>query len=68
MYETTLAERINIAMEEREMTQADIARKTGLSTAIVAQICTGRTADPGFTKVVKIAKALDVSLSFLAGD
>lgn len=68
MNETKLAERINIAMNERGMTQADIARKTGLSTAIVAQIVTGRTADPGFTKVVKIAKALDVSLNFLAGD
>ena len=68
MTKTQLAERINAAMEERGMTQADVARKTGLSTAIVAQICTGRTTDPGFTKVVKIAKALDVSLNYLAGD
>ena len=68
MTKTQLAERINAAMEERGMTQADVARRTGLSTAIVAQICTGRTADPGFTKVVKIAKALDVSLNYLAGD
>ena len=68
MNEKMLSKRVKSVMEIRGMSQADIARKSGLSTAVVAQITTGHTADPGFTKVVKIAKALDVPLNYLAGD
>ena len=65
---STLAERIQYAMDARGMTQADLARVTGISTSNIAHIVTGRTKDPQFTNVVKIALALDVSLAFLAGD
>lgn len=64
---TTLGERVQKALDVREMTQADLARRSGLSTGLIAQIVSGRTADPRFTNVVKIAKALDVSLEYLAG-
>ena len=67
-YENTLAGRINYVLERRGMKQADLARLSGLSTAQVAQIATGKTKDPRFLSVVKIAKALDVSLEFLAGE
>lgn len=63
----TLAERIQTAMEVREMTQTDLVRLTGMSSAQINHIVNGRTKDPGFTQVVKIAKALDVSLNYLAG-
>ena len=62
-----LAERINYIMKERGMLQADLARESGLSTAVVAQIVTGKTKDPRFMSVVRIAKALDVPLEYLAG-
>lgn len=62
-----LDERIRFALELREMTQADLARATGMSTAIIAQICNGTTKDPRLGSVLKIASALDVSLDFLAG-
>ena len=52
--------------EEHQMTQADLARKTGLSTALIAQVLTERTKDPRFSTVVKIAKALDIPLEYLA--
>lgn len=65
--ENTLADRIVYALEKREMSQADLARKSGLSTAVVAQIVTGKTKDPQLTTVVKIATALGVSLNYLAG-
>ena len=64
---STLAERIQFAMEMRDMTQADLARATGMSTGVIAQIVTGKTKDPRFDSVIKIAKALDVSLNYLAG-
>ena len=63
----TLSERIQYAMDKRNMSQADLARATGISTANIANIVTGKTKDPQFTNVVKIAMALDVSLNYLAG-
>lgn len=65
--ETTLADRIQFAMDMRDMSQADLARATGMSTALIAQIVSGRTKDPHLSNVVKIARALDVSLNYLAG-
>jgi len=64
---STLAERIRFAMEMRGMTQADLARATGMNTSNIAYIVTGQTKDPRFDSVVKIARALDVSLEYLAG-
>lgn len=62
-----LGERIQNALDVRGMTQADLARATGLSTGLIAQIVSGRTKDPRFSNVVKIARSLDVSLEYLAG-
>lgn len=62
-----LSERIQNALDVRGMTQADLARATGLSTGLIAQIVSGRTKDPRFSNVVKIARALDVSLEYIAG-
>lgn len=64
---STLAERIQYAMKVRGMSQADLARATGISTSNVAHIVTGKTKDPQLSNVLKIAQALDVSLDYLAG-
>lgn len=48
--------------------QAELARLTGMSTALVAQIVNGTTKDPRLSNVVKIADALDVPLDYLAGN
>ena len=49
-------------MLESGMSQSDIARKSGLSTAVVAQIATGKTKNPTIGNVVKIARAMGVTL------
>jgi transcriptional regulator with XRE-family HTH domain len=54
-------------MDCRGMKQADLARATGLSTALIAQIVTGKTKNPQFQHVAVIARALDVTLNYLAG-
>ncbi|MBR2881599.1 MAG: helix-turn-helix transcriptional regulator [Prevotella sp.] len=64
---STLAERIRFAMDMRGMTQADLARATGIATSNVAYIVNGDVKNPRFDSVVKIARALDVSLEYLAG-
>lgn len=52
-------------MEAKEMTQADVARASGLSTAVVAQIATGKTKNPTLSKTVSLAMALNTSLDSL---
>lgn len=58
---------IQKALDAKGMTQADLARKTGLSTAVVSQIVSGKTKDPRLSNVITIANALGVSLDYLAG-
>lgn len=64
--QTVIAKRLEAILEKRDITQADLARMSGLSTALIAQIITGRTKDPHFMTVVQIAKALDVPLEYFA--
>lgn len=63
----TLAERIQYVMEQRGITQADLARKTGMTTSNIAYIVNGKTQDPRLASVLAIAEALGVSLDYLAG-
>lgn len=63
----TLSERIQYAMDQRGMSQADLARVTGMTTSNIAYIVNGRTKDPRLSSVVSIAQALDVPLAYLAG-
>lgn len=58
--------RIIEAMEKKGWRQADLSRATGLSTALVSKIITGKIKDPQFGTVIAIAKALDVDLNYLA--
>lgn len=47
---------------ERGMTQAELARDSGLSTGYIAQLVTGLIKNPTLTKAFAIADALGVSL------
>lgn len=63
----SFTERLNHVLNEKGMKQADLCRATGLSSAQVTHLVTGRTKDPTLPTAVKIADALDVSLDYLAG-
>lgn len=63
----TISERIQYAMDKQDMTQADLARKTQLSTAVISQIVSGKTKNPSFNNMLKIAIALNVPLDYLGG-
>ena len=52
-------------LEKSGKTQADIARETGLSTAIISQIFTGRTKNPRMSNIVPIVKAVGASMDKL---
>lgn len=58
-------EYLAIRLEQSGKTQADVARETGLSTAVVSQIFSGKTKDPHLSKIVPIIKAIDGSMDEL---
>lgn len=66
--QSNLSERIQYAMLQQDVQQADLARATGMSTAVISQIVSGKTKKPLFENVVKIAAALHVPLDYLAGN
>lgn len=63
----SFTERLNQVMDERGWRQIDLCRASGLTSSQVAFLVTGKTKDPGLSTATKVAKALNVSLEYLAG-
>lgn len=61
-----LHELLSLSRELRGITLRDLEKKTGISNALLSQIETGKVQEPNFRNVVKIAKALHLSLKRLA--
>lgn len=63
-----LNERIAYLRKRRDLTQSELAKKSGVSQSTIAQIESGRK-DPSVKTLGKLAKALDVQLAiFFATD
>lgn len=62
-----LNKRIEESMRLRGISQADLCRMTKMGSSKISYILQGKTTDPRFSTVVRIADALDVSLDYLAG-
>lgn len=60
-------ERLNLVMNARGWRQIDLCKASGLTSSQVAYIVNGKTKDPTITTAARIAKALNVSLDYLAG-
>ena len=58
--------RLRRACEVKEMTQAQVARKSGLEESALSHFATGRR-KPSFDNLRKLADALDVSADYLLG-
>lgn len=63
----TFTERLNEAMSWRNWRQIDLSRSSGLPSGQVAYLVKGKTKDPSITTAAKCAKALGVSLDWMAG-
>lgn len=61
------SERLNGLMDSRGIKQVDLCNLTGLSSAQVNHLVSGRTVDPKLPTAQVIASALGVSLDYLAG-
>lgn len=62
-----LQKRIIQAMKDAHMEQVDLVRKSGESVSKISMLVNGKTKDPRFSTVINVARALDVSLDYLAG-
>lgn len=60
-----LGKKLTKLMNDRGLTQADVCRISGLSTAIVSQVFSGKTKDPRLSTIIPICKALNVTLDEL---
>ena len=60
-----LAERLNGLLKEKGATQADVCRETGLSTALVSQVFSGKTKDPRLSTMVSICEYFCMSIGEL---
>jgi transcriptional regulator with XRE-family HTH domain len=65
---TRLGSALRAARTARGLTLRDLEKLTGMSQSQLSQIETGYRADPSFSTVSKIAKAVGVSLDGLAGN
>jgi transcriptional regulator with XRE-family HTH domain len=64
----TLGERIRRERLRYGMSQAELSRRVQISTTAMNDIEQGKTKDPGFRKMCRIAKALGISLTVFAGE
>lgn len=62
-----LQQRINDAMRLKRMKQVDLAKASKEDPSKISQIVNGKVKDSRFSTVINIARALDVSLDYLAG-
>ena len=62
-----LGRRIRQARERYGMSQAELARRIGISGTALNQIESGKTPDPGVSRILGIARVLGVSPNDLLG-
>jgi transcriptional regulator with XRE-family HTH domain len=62
--EVTLGERLQSVMDMRELTQGQVALKTGVEQSHISLILAGKR-NPRIDKVIALARGLDVSLDWL---
>jgi transcriptional regulator with XRE-family HTH domain len=61
-----LSKRLRELRGKKDLTQADLAELAGLTASAISQFESG-VREPNFSSLVKLARALDVSPSFLSG-
>lgn len=62
----TIGQALREARLEAKLSARDLERVTGMATAAISQIETGVRKDPGFSTVLRLARAIGVSMEDLA--
>lgn len=53
-------------LRDTDVSQSELARRMGTSTAYVSQLCSGKIKEPTLSKALEIADALGVSVDLFA--
>jgi transcriptional regulator with XRE-family HTH domain len=64
---TSLAERVKVKRLEKRLNQAELAKRAGLTQATISRLESGEITQLKSDKLMKLAKALDVTVDFLVG-
>lgn len=59
---------VRYLMEYKDMQTKELSARTGISENTIKSYIKEQSAEPTLSKAVKIARALDVSIAFLAGE
>lgn len=63
-----LATKVRVKREEKRYTQAELAKRTGLTQATISRLESGEVRQLKSEAIKSLAKALGVSVDFLVGD
>jgi transcriptional regulator with XRE-family HTH domain len=64
----TLARKLDRRMAQLGLSQQALAQKSGVSDSEVSRLLKGQSKRPGLHNILRLARALDVSVDFLADD
>lgn len=62
-----LPDRLQKAMDCREMRQADVCKAAGITRSKLSMIMSGKTKDPQLSTCIALCSALRISMAYLAG-
>jgi len=60
-----IAKAVRDVAKEQELTQAEICKKTGMTSSYISQLFNGRIPDPKASNIYKIAHALNMTVDEL---
>jgi len=63
----TLGERISLLRRRRALTQHQLAQRIGVAQSEIHRLETGLVKDPHFSRIIALAKALQVTTDWLGG-
>jgi transcriptional regulator with XRE-family HTH domain len=67
-FSVAIGDRVRELRKQRGLTQHDLARETNLTIKAIGELDRGEIHDPHLSTLIKVAEALDVSVSDLIGD
>ncbi len=67
VYEPALSEKVRVKRREMKLTQAQLAKQSGLTQATISRLESGEVTQLKSDALVRLAKALGVTVDFLVG-
>ena len=65
--EPSLKSRLRLALQDKNLSAAELAKQSGLKSSFVYDILHEKSVNPSTTKLAKLAEVLDISVTYLAG-